>query len=246
MSPQKQHAHNSFKESPFIFTQLGLVLALIIVFFALEYSSSKTVATLTSYNVDEPTLFTNDLPDIVILKKELPKKQINKRSKVILDPIIKKDKEIFKEKFFKQAPEEDPMINIGVLPNDPEEPIEEGEPIHNITFIEEAPVYPGCEGLSKTATKTCFTKAIQKFVNKKFDTSLAEKFNITGKQRIFVQFIIDETGQVSNIKARSPFIGLENEARRVVEKLPKMTPGKQHNKPVKVKYSLPIVFIVNQ
>ena len=38
---------------------------------------------------------------------------------------------------------------------------------------------------------------------------------------------------------------LEKEARRVIEKLPKLIPGKQRDRPVAVIYSYPIVFRLN-
>jgi protein TonB len=44
---------------------------------------------------------------------------------------------------------------------------------------------------------------------------------------------------------KAPHARLEKEALRVIEALPKMTPGKQHLKPVKVKYTLPIIFEVH-
>jgi periplasmic protein TonB len=63
-----------------------------------------------------------------------------------------------------------------------------------------------------------------------------------GTKRIFVVFIIDKNGNITNIESRAPHKSLQLEAERVVKSLPKMEPGKQRGKPVGVKYSLPIVF----
>lgn len=44
------------------------------------------------------------------------------------------------------------------------------------------------------------------------------------------------------IRSRGPDRVLEKEAERIIGLLPKMTPGKQRGKAVKVPYSVPIVF----
>ena len=55
-------------------------------------------------------------------------------------------------------------------------------------------------------------------------------------------FAIDKNGVVTNIKTRGPDKILEKEAIRIISLLPKMTPGMQRGKAVKVTYSLPINF----
>ena len=60
----------------------------------------------------------------------------------------------------------------------------------------------------------------------------------------FPVYIYDKNGNVTDIQARGPHARLEKEAVRVVEKIPQMTPGKQRNRPVGVKYTLPITLVV--
>ena len=57
-------------------------------------------------------------------------------------------------------------------------------------------------------------------------------------------FKIDKNGNVVNIEARSPHKRLRDEAIRVISLLPKMEPGKQQGKAVKVRYAVPIAFKV--
>ncbi len=69
--------------------------------------------------------------------------------------------------------------------------------------------------------------------------------NIQG--RVTIMFIINKEGSVENIIAKSTQNCenceiLEKEAIRIMRKLPKMTPGKQNGKPVKVKYSQTLTF----
>jgi len=83
---------------------------------------------------------------------------------------------------------------------------------------------------------------ISEFINKKFNSDLASDLGLEGRQRIAVQFKIDKSGRVTDVRARAPHPRLEKEAMEVVQSLPNMTPGKQRGKPVGVLYSLPIVF----
>ncbi len=119
------------------------------------------------------------------------------------------------------------------------------EEIADVPFavIENVPVYPGCEGeKTNDAKKRCMSSKISEFINKKFDTNLASDLGLEGRQRIAVQFKIDKSGRVVDVRARAPHPRLEREAMDVVQSLPNMTPGKQRGKPVGVLYSLPIVF----
>lgn len=121
------------------------------------------------------------------------------------------------------------------------------EEIDDVPFavIENVPVFPGCEGAGNNdAKKACMSEKVQKFVQRKFDTDLANDLGLEGRQRISVQFKIDKKGNVVDVRARAPHPRLEQEAIDVVKALPKMTPGKQRGQPVGVLYALPILFQV--
>lgn len=111
-------------------------------------------------------------------------------------------------------------------------------------FIENVPVYPGCEKGNNEAKRKCMSNKINKFVQKKFNSDLAERLGLTGKQRISVVFKIDKKGNVVGVRSRAPHPRLEQEAARVINSLPKMKPGTQRGEAVNVTYSLPIVFLV--
>ena len=77
-------------------------------------------------------------------------------------------------------------------------------------------------------------------VNAKYPVE-AQKNGISG--RVIVSFIIERDGSVSHVevtRAVDPI--LDKEAVRVVELMPKWNPGKQDGQPVRVKYSVPILF----
>ncbi|SEP74276.1 protein TonB [Hyunsoonleella jejuensis] len=124
--------------------------------------------------------------------------------------------------------------------------VEEVEEDIEVPFavIENVPVFPGCEKGNNAAKKACMSEKIAKFVNRKFNTELASDLGLSGRQRINVIFKIDKTGSITGVRARAPHPGLEKEAARVINLLPKMKPGKQRGKAVTVPYSLPIIFQV--
>ena len=69
----------------------------------------------------------------------------------------------------------------------------------------------------------------------------AAKNNVQG--RVILQFVVDKTGQVGEVKIlRSVSEELDAEAVRVVKSLPKFEPGRQDGKPVAVWYTLPVSF----
>jgi len=112
--------------------------------------------------------------------------------------------------------------------------------------IEKVPVYEGCEGMSQEEAKKCFSQKISQHVGQNFNTKLGSNLGLTGTQKIYVKFKIDNTGNVVNIKVRGPHLELEKEALRVINTLPKMTPGIQDGVPVSVMYSLPIAFKIKE
>jgi TonB family protein len=70
---------------------------------------------------------------------------------------------------------------------------------------------------------------------------IALKKGIEGKA--IVQFVVETDGQITNINClQGPEGGCRAEAVRVVSKMPKWIPGKQQDRPVRVKYRLPIIF----
>lgn len=114
-------------------------------------------------------------------------------------------------------------------------------------IIEQAPIYPGCEKLDKNLQKLCLQNQIKKHVAKSFNLKIVQNLNLEpGKKRVYVQFKIDATGHIVNVRARGPHKELEKEAIRIVKLLPDMIPGKQKGKSVGVKYTLPITFLVEK
>ena len=107
--------------------------------------------------------------------------------------------------------------------------------------IEDVPLFPGCEKVAKSDRRKCFQEQINKHIRKNFRyPEIAQEMGIQG--RVYVNFIISKDGSITNIRMRGPDKNLEKEAKRIISKLPKMTPGKQRGRPVRVPFSIPISF----
>ena len=108
-------------------------------------------------------------------------------------------------------------------------------------IIEDVPLFPGCERVPKSERRSCFQTQIQKHIAKNFRyPEIAQEMGIQG--RVFVQFTIGKDGSISGIRTRGPDKNLEKEANRIISRLPRMTPGKQRGRPVRVPFSIPITF----
>ena len=103
-------------------------------------------------------------------------------------------------------------------------------------YSDEAEVFAVVEDMPK------FPGNVQQWISKNIRyPMIAQENNIQG--RVFVQFVIERDGSVTDVKvARSVDPSLDKEAIRVVKAMPKWTPGKQRNKPVRVSYTVPINF----
>ena len=70
---------------------------------------------------------------------------------------------------------------------------------------------------------------------------IAQENGISG--RVLLMFVIERDGSLTNIQVlQTPDSSLSDEAIRVLKTSPKWTPGKQRNQSVRVKYTLPIDF----
>lgn len=105
--------------------------------------------------------------------------------------------------------------------------------------IEDVPVFPGCEKAKDK--RACFNEMMQKHIRKNFRyPEIAQEMGVQG--RVSVMFTIQKDGSIGNVRMRGPDKNLEKEAARIIGKLPKMTPGKQRGRAVRVPFSIPITF----
>lgn len=246
MKTTKKNARKQLEKFSTIFTQLGLVLTLFIVFLALEYETEKDVAVLKPSNSElyEP-IYTFKQPIVLKRVEELTEKPKKKTVvKEILKPkIVDNNTEITT---IIKMPVDEPIIDVTAISQAKEEEIidKADDPI-SIKNVQNTPVFKGCEGLSEVENRKCFERKIQQHVQRNFNSVIAQKVGLSsGKYKILTQFVIDKSGNITDIQIRAPHMKLEKETDRVVNKIPQFQPGKQNNKEVKVKYTLPIIFKV--
>lgn len=111
------------------------------------------------------------------------------------------------------------------------------------SVIEEVPVFPGCE--NAVDKEKCFNDHMIKHVKKNFRyPEEAAKMGVQG--RVNVIFSVKKDGSIGDIRLKGPNKDLEAEARRIISRLPQMTPGKHKGKDISVPYTIPITFKLAQ
>lgn len=124
---------------------------------------------------------------------------------------------------------------------------EEVRKADRFSTVDEIPVFAECSSTSGDDRLDCFNTEMVKHIQKHFNyPSEAVIKKIEGE--VWVRFIIDKNGNVTNIKALGPENGdiLKAEAIRVVSKLPTFVAGVKKGKNTSVKYGFPINFSLNQ
>lgn len=241
----QKHDVNLQKNSTLYF-QVGLILCLLSAYGLLEMNFLKTETVIpdmafvdeipTEFSIDTYEIYKEPVEEVV----EKPKKQPNFSEEI--EVVDNKDdvKETAEKVFNEELPKTEKAVKtteVQVL-DKPEEPM-------NIMLVETVPVFPGCEkAISNQERRECMSSKLSKFIQKKFDTDLAPELGLTGNQKIYVNFKINKQGEVEILQTQATHDRLGEEANRVVNKLPKMTPGKHGDKSVEVLYTLPISFNV--
>jgi len=229
------------KSSP-IFIQMGLVLSLIIVYWVME---ARTV--IQTEVVDFiPTTYSEEelaIPEVPIKEPMVSRAQPApdmSRITVVIDT-----KDIIEQTI---TPTDVPPSRALDLSKELEKLNVKPEKEYlekDFTNVEIVPTFPGCKG-NNEELKKCFSQKVNDLVNENFDASISDGLSLSGKQRISVQFVVDQRGTIVDLKVRAPHKRLEKETIRVIELLPQMIPGMQQKNPIRVKYTLPIVFNIEE
>ena len=142
--------------------------------------------------------------------------------------VVSDDKEDIKEVSFNAEVDENTK-NIEIAPVQIEEEEDETE-TQIFTVVENDPEFPG-------GMEALYTYLAQ---NIKYP-QLARDNNITG--RVYVTFVVERDGSITGCKVlRDIGGGCGAEAVRVVKSMPRWKPARQGNKPVRMRYVLPVMF----
>lgn len=108
-------------------------------------------------------------------------------------------------------------------------------------IVEEVPILGKCK--TQSDAKKCFVMEVNKHIQRNFKYP-PEAYRKGVQGRVLVSFVIDKLGHVTDISMRAPkdTEQLQQEAKRIISKIPQMTAGKQNGHFVNVKYGIPITF----
>ena len=108
-----------------------------------------------------------------------------------------------------------------------------------------SPVTENCKNITnEIELRKCVSYDLSGHINRKFDANLASELGLpSGLQKIIINFIISKSGEIVNIVAEANHEELREEAIRTINTFPNfIKPATIDEKPVDVKYSMPIMF----
>jgi len=231
MQPKKNPKADLNKNRNLYFV-MGLTLVLGVTWGAIEYKTYEKVFDLAALDMLEDD--DEDIPITEQLKTPPPPPPPPPAPEVI--EVVEDEEEVEETVIESTETDQDEIII---------EEIEVEEEFDDIdvpfAVIEDVPIFPGCESVAKSQRRACFQEQMNKHIRRNFRyPEIAQEMGIQG--RVYVNFIIAKDGKITNIRMRGPDKNLENEAQRIISRLPQMTPGKQRGRAVRVPFSIPITF----
>jgi len=234
MQPKKNQKVDLIKNSSLYFV-IGLAFILFISWQAIEWKTyDKSLYGYEALNVEDED--DEEIPITEQLKTPPPPPPPPPPAPEVIE-VVEDEEEVEETVIESSETNEDEIIEV--------EEVEIEEEIDDVdvpfAVIEDVPIFPGCENVSKAERRDCFQDQMNKHIRKNFRyPEIAQEMGIQG--RVYVNFIISKDGSITNIRMRGPDKNLEKEAERIISRLPNMTPGKQRGRAVRVPFSIPITF----
>ena len=205
---------------------IGAILTLSVLFVGFEWSErDKKVTTDTGLT---EVVFEEEI--IPITEQEQPKQappppEAPKVEEVL--EIMDNDSDV-EESTIQASDDTQAAVEVKYTPVEVEE--EEVEEQQIFQVVEEMPEFPGGMG------------ECMKWLSKNIKyPNISQENGVQG--RVIVQFVVNTDGSIVDptvVRGVDPY--LDKEALRVIKMMPKWSPGKQRNKPVRVKYTVPVMF----
>lgn len=204
--------------------EIGLIVALLAVIVAFSYTPSE-------HRIDKVDLnygpIEEEMTDITIQDQKPPEMPKKVEMNVITDmlQVVTNDTKITTDVDFAEFDESTEIVQQVV--------IKEEEIVEEEIFVtaETMPSFMGGD-------LGVFRNWVQKQLNY---PPIAQENGIQGK--VIIQFVVEKDGRLTNVQVLStPDRSLSEEAVRVLQLSPRWSPGKQRNQPVRIKYTLPVDF----
>ena len=204
--------------------EIGLIVALLAVIVAFSYTPSE-------HRIDKVDLnygpIEEEMTDITIQDQKPPEMPKKVEMNVITDTlqVVTNDTKITTDVDFAEFDESTEIVQQVV--------VKEEEIVEEEIFVtaETMPSFMGGD-------LGVFRNWVQKQLNY---PPIAQENGIQGK--VIIQFVVEKDGRLTNVQVLStPDRSLSEEAVRVLQLSPRWSPGKQRNQPVRIKYTLPVDF----
>lgn len=119
--------------------------------------------------------------------------------------------------------------------------VQEGDDI--LLISEVSPNFPGCEEIADDQERqSCANQKLLKFIYENIRYPAAAR-DIGIEGTVVVRFVVEKDGSISQTEVLRDYGGgLGGEVLRVVQMMPAWHPGRQHGRPVRVPFNLPVKF----
>ena len=223
----KKSEKANLENKKLLFVEIGLIISLLIVYIALEWTSKETNTAVLEDNteilIEEEIISTNmETPPPPPAAPKIP---------VLSDQIDIVDDEIELEDDMFMNLEDDSSLGVEIMDYvEVQEEVVEEEAIP-FQLVEEKPSFQGGNA-----------NQFSKWVNSRLVyPEIAKENGVQG--RVTLQFTVEKDGSVTKVRVlRGVDPSLDKEAVRVVSMSPKWKPGKQRDRAVPVTYTFPVIF----
>ena len=210
-----------------LFTEIGLIVSLLIVFIAFEWTQEEVKVS----NLEDTTQVITEEEIIPITQETPPPPPSAPKIPILSDQIDIVDDEIELDDDMFMNLEDDASLGVEIMDYvEVEEEVVEEEAIP-FQLVEEKPSFQGGDA-----------NQFSKWVNSRLVyPEIAKENGVQG--RVTLQFTVEKDGSVTKVKVlRGVDPSLDKEAVRVVSQSPKWKPGKQRDRAVPVTYTFPVIF----
>ena len=225
----KKSEHADLEKGKSTSLLIGFVIALGVMFVALEWTQREVEDNSEIYTAKDVSLNEEMIPITLPEKKTVPPPPAAVTKADIIE-IVEDDADI-EEDIMASTEDNTEWVDLDDYDVVEVEPEPEEEEIFMV--VEDQPEFPGG------------TAALLEYLRKNIKyPAICRENNIQG--RVLVTFIVNKDGAIVEpevVKSVNP--SLDKEALRVISTMPNWKPGSQRGKPVRVKYTVPVNFRLN-
>jgi protein TonB len=221
----KKSPKASLEDKKMLFVMMGLVMVLSLLYIGFEWTDKE----ITVYAATDTSLLAEEEIEVVQTAQELPPPPPPPAPEIVEILNVVEDNVEVASVEINTEDDKNKVVAISA-PVTSSAPIEEEEDQVIFQVVEKMPSFPGGDA------------ALFKFLNENVKYPvIAQENGVQG--RVICQFVVNRDGSIVDVEVvRSVDASLDKEAIRVIKSMPKWSPGQQRGKPVRVKYTLPVNF----